>query len=267
MSSRLYGKRILITREEKQAKIFSRKVIEQGGIPVEVPLLKISCRDGQEEMISYLQNEHFGWLFFTSVNGVHCFFRLLDHYNVDKRTFAGSNIAAVGHKTASALDEHGFQTNFIPSVYSAETMTREFRLSDAQTDEPILLIRGNKSRNTLPDWFKEQGIRFVPLEVYETGCNFAATDELNAQLEQNKLDFITFTSPSSVEAFMTMKKPECTTDAQIACIGTTTGDRAREFGLHNLLIPDEFTIDGMLDNISSYIKQKGSIDDDRDLGI
>ncbi len=222
-------------------------MLEIGGIPVEVPLLKITCKAGQDEIRTLQGNEHFSWLFFTSVNGVHCFFQLLDYYGIDKKVLVRSKFAAVGHKTAGALEKYGFQTDFIPSVYSAETMTNEFSLSNVYTDGPILLIRGNRSRNVLPDWFREKGIQFTQLEVYETGRNVSVKDELNHQLQQNNLDIITFTSPSSVEAFMDMKETNITADVLIACIGTTTGERAQDFGLRNLLIPDEFTIDGMLE--------------------
>ncbi|TRM12845.1 uroporphyrinogen-III synthase [Lentibacillus cibarius] len=263
MPFQLHGKKILITREEKQAKLFSHKVRKLGGIPIEVPLLQILCKGGREEMELLQRNEQFSWLFFTSVNGVHCFFTLLNHYGAaTEEILAGSKFAAVGHKTARELEKHGFQADFIPSVYSAETMTKEFTLPNTYTDKPILLIRGNRSRNILPDWFKEQGIPFRQMEVYETGFNFAMKDELNRQLQQNKPDIITFTSPSSVEAFMKMKETQDKTDALIACIGTTTEERAMDFGLRNLLIPDEFTIDGMLDKMGSYIEQKGEIDDE-----
>lgn len=48
---------------KKQAKLFSNKVLEIGGIPVEVPLLKITCKAGQDEIRTLQGNEHFSWLF------------------------------------------------------------------------------------------------------------------------------------------------------------------------------------------------------------
>ncbi|WP_343753710.1 uroporphyrinogen-III synthase [Lentibacillus halophilus] len=262
MPPKLYGRNILITREKQQAQIFSDKVLERGGNPSVVPLLTISCKNHQDVMKPLQENTYFSWLFFTSVNGVHCFFQLLNFYNIDKAVLAESKLAAVGQKTAKALDEYGYQVDFIPSVYNAETMRNEFNYSNTHTDEHILLIKGNRSRRVLPDWFKEQGIPFEQMEVYETARNDASKDELNRQLRYNHPDIITFTSPSSVDAFMTLKETAISVNATIACIGTTTGERALDFGFRCPVVPNEFTIDGMLDQIGQYIEQKGWMDDE-----
>ncbi|WP_010531139.1 uroporphyrinogen-III synthase [Lentibacillus jeotgali] len=257
MALPLKNKRILITREEKQAKDFARKILQFGGIPVEVPLLKISCK--RDEGIKELSQspELFRWLFFTSANGVHCFFQLLKEEGINYNFLTGSKFAAVGCKTAHALENYGFQADFIPSTYSAEAMTHEFFVAYSRIEEPVLVIRGNKSRDILPCWLKEKGTRFETVEVYETGARFSKKDELNAILEQDNLDVLTFTSPSSIDAFMEMKEEQIRYLPPIVCIGTTTKDRASEWGLTHLLVPEEFTIDGMMTIMEEYFEQKG----------
>ncbi|QKY69593.1 uroporphyrinogen-III synthase [Lentibacillus sp. CBA3610] len=257
MAAPLGGQKVLITREKKQAKEFARKVSQYGGIPVEVPLLKISCKY-DEDVINLIQNQRQNkWLFFTSANGVDCFFQILNDYHVDQGLFSEAKFAVVGRKTARALESYGYRADFMPTTYNAETMTNEFFAGYAYMEEPVLLVRGNWSRNELPDWFQEHGIQFQTLEVYETGYHFAMKEKLNAILTQNDLDVITFTSPSSVDAFMKMKETKLNYNLPIACIGTTTEKRASEAGFVNLLVPDEFTIDGMLARMGDYFEQKG----------
>ncbi|HLR62618.1 MAG TPA: uroporphyrinogen-III synthase [Lentibacillus sp.] len=253
----LKDRRILITREEKQAKEFTYKVLQSGGISVEVPLLKISCKCDEAIRQLSQNRELFRWLFFTSANGVHCFFQLLKESDINHNFLAESKFAAVGHKTAHALEGYGCHAEFIPSTYTAEAITNEFFAEYAQIEEPVLIIRGNRSRSILPLWLKEQGIRFETVEVYETSVRFSENDKLNAVLKQQNLDAITFTSPSSVDAFMEMKEKQYVHFPPIVCIGTTTEVRASEWGLTNLLVPEEFTIDGMMILMEEYFEQKG----------
>lgn len=257
MVSPLHGKKVLITREQKQAKEFSHNVSKYGGIPVEVPLLKITCKHDKDFLWQIKKQTQYKWVFFTSANGVHCFFQILNEHHGDHDVFSETKFAVVGRKTARALEGYDQRADFMPTTYSAETMTEEFFTVFSTMEEPVLVVRGNWSRNILPDWFRDQGIRFQVLEVYETDVHSAVKDQLNTILTQNIPDIITFTSPSSVDAFMKMKEKEVSHDMPIACIGTTTEKRAYEAGFSNLLVPDEFTIDGMLARIAEYFEQKG----------
>lgn len=257
MSVTLHEKRILITREENQAKEFSEKIIQYGGKPVEIPLLKISCKDEPENK-QLLQNlHHYNWIFFTSANGVACFFNLISQYRWSRKVLENIRFATVGHKTAQILESYGYKSDFIPSVYNADAMVTEFAEKFTVIDEPLLIVRGNKSREILPDWFAKHKIRFDAIEVYETMDNIRVKDELNHLLNKNKLDFITFTSPSAVEAFIKMNGSQIPKNQVYVCIGTTTKQRAFELGIINTIAPELFTIDGMLERMSDYIAGKG----------
>ncbi|WP_099158669.1 uroporphyrinogen-III synthase [Virgibacillus ndiopensis] len=256
MAASLHGKKILITREEHQAKVFSKKVLQFGGIPIEVPLLKISCKDGfyNNQLLRNLQQ--YKWIFFTSVNGVNCFFELLKT-NYVFHDFINYQVAAVGEKTEEALQKHGVSVDFIPSTYNAEMMAKEFLFAYPFAG-PVLLVRGNRSRDVLPVEFRKKYITFDTIEVYETTYNYQSSNKLNDLFIDPTIDFITFTSPSTVEAFIDLinsdenlinaKKTVC------VCIGTTTEQKANELGFINTIIPNHFTIDEMLNRMMNYIK-------------
>lgn len=253
MSISLHGKKVLITREEKQAKEFSSKVLAYGGTPVEVPLLKISCKEQDENKRIFPNINRYEWLFFTSANGVNCFFQLAKRYQTDTAILKYKRLAAVGHKTEDALKKFGFVADFVPTTYNADTMANEF-LSRYTVSDPILLVRGNRSRDVLPIEFSKHGMVYDSVRVYEMAYNYQVTDCLNATLRENTFDFITFTSPSTVDAFAEMTA--ISGQETCVCIGTTTKRRARELGFTSILTPEEFTIDGMLLCISNYIAQE-----------
>lgn len=254
MSTSLHGKAVLITREKHQAKEFTEKVLQHGGNPIEVPLLNVSCKDYEANREIFHTLHSYQWLFFTSANGVKCFFQLAKKYQIDTDILKKKQFAVVGHKTGNVLKRFGFTADFIPSTYNADVMASEF-LKNSRKIGPVLLVRGNRSRDVLPIEFMMHGLSFHSLEVYETTYNFKMADRLNEVLSKEQFDFITFTSPSTVEAFTEMavksEKRVC------VCIGTTTEIRARELGFTAIITPKEFTIDGMILCMSDYIALKG----------
>ncbi|WP_188453496.1 uroporphyrinogen-III synthase [Virgibacillus oceani] len=257
MAASLHGKKVLITREENQAKVFSEKVLQCGGTPIEIPLIKISCKSCIQNNQLVRNLHQYKWIFFTSANGVNCFFELLKRNGIPNKSLK-CQVAAVGHKTAEALQQYGVPADFIPSAYNADVMSREFLIAYPTADR-VLFVRGNRSRDVLPDVFLKKNIRFDMIEVYETDYNYQSAVRLNDILLETDFDFITFTSPSTVEAFINlMNDADCIEKAKktiCVCIGTTTEQKANEMGFNNTIIPNHFTIDDMLAAMTDYIKK------------
>ncbi|MUV39416.1 Uroporphyrinogen-III synthase [Lentibacillus sp. JNUCC-1] len=254
MTGPLAGKTVLITREKKQASTFSRCIKLQGGHPVEVPLLKINCTNPIDTNTSMVDFKQYDWLFFTSANGVHCF--LNSAQREGHADFSNVRLAAVGPKTDQALRQYGYQAEFIPSVYNADVMAKEF-LPVAGRPKRILLVQGNWSRDVLPNFFEEHAIHFDTLIAYQTSINYESRELLNHVLEQKKVDFLTFTSPSTLNAFVEMAETanyDKSWDVCV-CIGTTTEQAALANGFTHILTPAEFTIDGMLEEMIAYTER------------
>src|SRR5699024_6255426 len=90
--------------------------------------------------------------------------------------------------------------------------------------------------------------------VYETSTNHDSKKSLNDSLHYNDIDYIAFTSPSTVDAFFSLiKNREQIVGKKVVCIGTTTARKAIERGLSNVLVPEDFTIEGMIMTISDHI--------------
>lgn len=252
--------RILVTREKSQAQSFSREIALRGGIPIEVPLLKISCQYFKGDNPIWKRIETYEWLFFTSANGVHCFFKQLNEKSISFNKLTHSYIAAVGHKTENALKEYGFTADFIPTVYDADTLAREFFTRFPEIEGPFLLIRGNKSLELLPKVFRMKNIAFDAITTYETKPYIAMKNTLLSILKENNIDILTFASPSALDVFVDLGGLDyIRADVPVACIGTTTEKRAIELGLINTIVPNEFTIEGLIEIIEQH---KSLIDND-----
>lgn len=258
MSNSLLQAKVLVTREETQAKAFSKLIAVHNGIPVEVPLLHIQCTDYPENEPIWGRLSSYTWLFFTSANGVNCFLNQMKLKDIPISYLYNKKIAAVGHKTENELKLKNIQADFIPTVYDADTMASEFMAKYPTETGPFLLIRGNRSRDILPVVFAETEISYDSLEVYETTVNVYAADLLKQTLKTTVFDYITFTSPTSIEYFMEFKGTQYLSNSQqIVCIGTTTEKKAREFGFQHILVPTEFTIEGMIKVMIEDVKIGG----------
>ncbi|WP_121639624.1 uroporphyrinogen-III synthase [Virgibacillus sp. Bac330] len=253
MSLPLDGKRILVTREQDKATDFAKKITDLGGEPVQVPLINITCkRPINGDFAQQLSNCN--WIFFTSGNGVSCFFQFVKHDAVALENVVQTKIAVVGNKTDHKLKEiTGRSADFVPSSFDAETMAEEF-LSQYPTDDHFLLVRGNLSRHVLPERFKQSNKTFTMLEVYETHKNVKVKPLLQCAITNTQIHYITFTSPSTVEAFVDLIGVRNV--APCVCIGTTTEQRAKELGFTKVLTAKDFTINGMIDCIKQDVMKR-----------
>lgn len=244
----LQGKNILITREKSQANEFASLIKEYGGNPIKVPLLHITCRKQEtvEEINAKLPS--FEWIFFTSAHGVTCFFETYGsrHY------FPKIKFATVGHKTEVALKKYGYEATFIPSTYNAQVMSEEFFAYYPNANH-ILLIRGNISRKLLVNELTKKEIDFDTLVVYDTSAFLSMKAMLLHVLTAEQVDYLTFTSPSTVRAFMEMVQghPQLSDFLQMpaVCIGTTTEKAAIEYQFKHTFVPHMFTIESMVETM------------------
>lgn len=253
----LQGKEILITREAKQARIFSQKVLQHGGTPVEVPLLKIVCTERDEDKLVLQTLSKYQWIFFTSANGVACFMQLAKKQQIPLNLLAEKKYAVVGNKTEKVLNTYKLQADFMPAVYNADNMAETF-LAQFPDPGPLLLVRGNRSREVLPNRFADNEVNFDTIEVYASQYNEQAFANLQVVFMKHRFDFLTFTSPSTIDAFIKAKGMDLLKDESICvCIGSTTERRAKEAGFKYILTPAHFTIEGMLKSMQDYVTRKG----------
>lgn len=251
--SKLRGKNVLVTRDAKGAEVFAKQLKAYGASPIVTPLLEIKCLEKETRKQMLPNIDTFEWVFFTSKNGVDCFLK--------NRQWAMDlnkcHIAAVGRKTAQALEEVGYTVHFMPSLFNAEVMAEEF-LTKYKTTHSVLFVRGTLSSSILLDAFEQANRSFHCVEVYETRINSRIKGYLQMQLKEYKIDYLTFTSPSTVNAFIQLM--ECSEEFKslpAICIGTTTETIAIQHGFTNTIIPTAFTIEGMLQTMLTHSQEKG----------
>lgn len=250
MEKPLQGERILITREETKAAKMAKKVTRLGGSPVIVPMIEINFLKNPGDISILKRLSSFSWVFMTSANGVDGFFQLLRKQNI--KLPEELKIGIVGNKTEKALHRYGCVASFVPATFDALAMAKEF-IAFYTSDKPVLLIRGNLSRPTLPEKLEEEQITYEALEVYETTYCMESKQKLNQEI--STVDYITFTSPSTVEAFIQLAEYIPNTATYI-CIGRTTEEKAKQSGIPDVYTSTPYTTDAMLDLIAKIVNER-----------
>lgn len=257
----LFGRRILVTRARAQARELSQKIEELGGEALEFPVIRIVPPAQVEPLDAALQElSSFQWVLFTSVNGVKFFFQRMQQLKIDIRKMTGK-VAAVGPKTAEALEEKGIQVDLIPQEYVAESLL-EALLPLIQSGDRVLLPRANIARNLLPKELSQAGCEVVDVDAYDTCGTGEDGEEVVHFLAEGRLHVLTFTSSSTVHYFVkAMEKAredwrDLLSRTQIACIGPITKKTAESYGLHVDIVATSYTISGLVEALTQLPEPK-----------
>jgi uroporphyrinogen-III synthase len=248
----LTGKCVMVTRERSQAKEIVERIEALGGEAFAFPLLKMIPPHDMtlvDEAIHSLGA--YDWVIFTSVNGVRSFCERMDRLGIDMTVFT-ARVAAVGPKTAAALEERGVQVEVIPSDFVAEGLLASLR-SRLLAGQRVLLPRADIARKLLPDELREMGLEVTEVDVYQTVIDAEKAPEAAKRLQQGEIDVILFTSSSTVTHFVQAMSawitPGWLDQVKVACIGPITAETARKLDLQVDVVAQEYTIDGLLDAI------------------
>jgi len=246
----LFGKRVLITRPNGQADEFAARLWEIGAEPLLAPTIAIEPPDDRTAALAAVREvRKYGWIVFTSVNGVEAFFARLAELGRDTRALADVRVAAIGPKTAESLGQRGVRADLVPARFMSEEVAAGLRERTAPGDR-ILLYRAQEARDVLPATLGAHGRIVDVVAAYKT--IFRRDPSIAAQAQA--ADIWTFTSASTVHAFA-QNVPELlalSTAKCIACIGPITAEAARACGLRTDVVALEYTIDGLIEALEAF---------------
>jgi uroporphyrinogen-III synthase len=252
LGENLHGLRVLITRPRHQSMEFASKLQALGAEPVLFPVIEIHpIEDSTALDRALLKMSCYDWIIFTSVNGVQAVLERLSLLGIPGLP-NDLLCAAIGPKTAAALEMHGRQPDLIPAEYVAEALLPG--LGDLR-GKWVLLPRADLARPALAQAIREAGGAAHEIAVYRTLP--AEPDSQGLEALQSGVDVVTFTSSSTVRSFLYLVHQagldplDLPGHPRFACIGPITAQTAAEEGLPVDLIAGEFTTDGLLEALQS----------------
>jgi uroporphyrinogen III methyltransferase/synthase len=255
----LFGRRIVVTRAREQASDFRAKLEELGASCIEFPTIEVVPPPSWaplDEAISVLSD--YDWIIFTSVNGVKSFLGRLQAAGKDARDLHGIRLAAIGPKTAEALETVMLKPDLVPSEYRAEAILEGLEGHSVETKR-FLMPRAMVAREILPEKLRQRGATVDVVPAYQTVLPDRDAPKIRSLLTDGRIDCITFTSSSTVSNFFELVGKEefeaCKERVAVACIGPITAETAAGFGLKTSIMPSEYTIGGLVESLVDYFKK------------
>ncbi|EKD36518.1 MAG: hypothetical protein ACD_75C01479G0005 [uncultured bacterium] len=255
----LFGKKIIVTRTREQASDLVAGLEEHGANCLEFSTINIKPVNSYEVLDGELERlNEYHWILFTSLNGVKYFFERLYAKGMDARDLKGPALATVGKSTADLLLKYGVNADLIPSTFTGEGLA-ESLLDQGVEGRNILIPRALQGREILPETLRGAGAQVTVAPVYQNCPAEGDKELLRAELEEGRVDMITFTSSSTVRNFLAMIDVESQEDlkkllagVKIAAIGPITGKTVTDSGLRVDVQPDKHTIPEMISAIVNY---------------
>ncbi len=250
----LIGQRVLVTRTREQASVLSAGLRALGAKPIELPTILVAPPEDWKPLDQAIASvQDYGWIIFTSVNGVRFFWDRLSIAGADARALAGVKLAAIGPGTAGELAARGLRVDYVPSEYVAEAIAAGLEGVDGQR---VLLPRADIARPALADLLRDRGAQVVDVTAYRTLQPQIDADELRDLLAP--ITVATFTSSSTVRNLTAMAQragvhlPAALRSATIACIGPVTAETAQQLDLPVHVVAETHTINGLIQALIHY---------------
>lgn len=257
----LFGRTVVVTRAREQASESAALFARKGAHVIQFPTITISPLRDYGELDEAVANlSRYGWLVFTSVNGVRFFRERLHALKLDARALHGVKVAAIGPATAKAVEAMGVYADLVPSSYVAEGVA-EAMLKLGMKGQRVLLPRAREAREVLPEALRAAGAEVDVITAYENVPSEENREEVMKALEEGRLDCVTFGSSSTVRNFLAsipMETLQKHPEVRFAAIGPVTAKTMHEMGMNVDIQPEQFTIPALVDAVCSAFARQGA---------
>jgi uroporphyrinogen III methyltransferase/synthase len=240
----LFNKNIGITRPKKQNSSLVKEIRGLGGKPIELPTIKVEKINQLALETAIEKLSDYSWLIFTSVNAVEIFFEKLDEMALDVRALGPMKVAVVGNSTKNKLRDYGIKADLIPKEYTGQSLGK-LLVKELNPSAKILIPRSIKGKKKMIKILEEKAI-IDDLPIYDL-----IQSEIDNQLLDRSLDYITFTSPSTFYNFSNQVKRSYLENTKIISIGPITSKAIRNEGFKVYREAINYTIDGLVESLRS----------------
>jgi len=259
----LFGRRVLVTRPKHQAAEMVRKLERLGAVPFVLPTLEIRPAPDPaavDAVLARLRSD-FDWVVFTSANGVSSIAERLQATGRDLRAFGSVKLAAIGPKTAAALEHLHLKPDIVPaSAFIAEGLVEALR--EAVRGQRVLLVRANRGRDHLPKELAKIAT-VESLAAYEQIDAVDSQSEVYASLRRGEVEFVTLLSSNSARALLgsfeeTLVGRVLRGEMKLIAISPETARVVRELGFPVAGEATTYTADGVIDAIGRVVSSSSA---------
>lgn len=254
----LINKNIVLVSGESSSDKNAEKFENEGANLLAIPAICIKEKN-YDKLINLLSGKiRFDIIILSSANAADTFFRYLDKAGL--RPDSKTKIAVTGNKTGEAVMRWGYKPDFIPATFSAEGLLSLLRTGKLAGSN-ILIPKSSIGRNELAEGLKASGAEVFTADIYDTVLPDAGSIEASRTILSGFNEDITiFTSPSAFNNFLKILNIKDAKNhfknKKTAVIGITTKTALENAGIIPDVVPDEFTIEGIIKKLKDYYDGK-----------
>jgi uroporphyrinogen III methyltransferase/synthase len=258
---RLNGRVFAITRAREQSVEITTVIESYGGKVVHCPTIEIVAPDSWGGVDRAIEGfEKYDWVIFTSANAVRFFLnRFKDKPSTNiGRLFSKKKVGAIGPATRRSIEEAGLAVDFVAEESVAEGLLKAIKdhldPEESLRGKCFLIPRARFARDVIPEELSKLGAVVDAVEAYQTIKPDVDCAHIISLFERRAIDAITFTSPSTIVNFAALVSPhslpELLRHTVVGCIGPVTTAKARELGLDEIVQPENYDAQSLIEAIA-----------------
>lgn len=259
----LFGRRIVVTRSHEQARDLCERLEALGAHAIEAPTFRLGPPDDPEAVERAAASaDSYDWIVFQSANAVGRFMGTLLRGPRDVRVLGRVSLCAIGPSTADRLGSFGLKADIVlPEFGAADGIGEAIDAKRATAGQRVLLVRPDHLRDVLAADLMRRGASVTDLVAYRTipeSPDSEAAQRLYRMLLDGAIDAVTFTSATGVRRFAELFGREQAADllhaTLVVSIGPVTAAAAAEFGIGTSIMPETYTVDGLIDAVVRHFR-------------
>lgn len=241
MSKPLEGRVILVTRPREQAELFAARLRDLGADAIAAPTIELEGPEPGgplDAVVEEAARGQFKWVVFTSASGVRVWSERAAALGVG---LPDARVAVVGDSTAAALAAQGIEVDLVPDPFTTEALGAAFSRGKGR----VLLARADIATEELEAALRSKGWEPVRVDAYRVHAATAVPEPARSALERQAVDAVVFTSPSTVEGYLSIAVAARRPPA--VCIGPVTASTAERVGFEVAAVAQPHTDDGLVE--------------------
>ena len=157
-----------------------------------------------------------------------------------------------------AINTLKLNVDLVPKNFTAEGLIATFKKTKVKKSR-IFIPRAAMARDTLVKELRSMGNTVKEIKIYDTVLPSKDNKkEIQNRIYRQKVDYITFTSSSTVDNFFKYVSPariKNQKNISYVCIGPITAKTLRKYQIKPTLICNKYTIDNLIKEIVKFNKK------------
>ena len=229
----LAGVRVLVTRPRESSSRLAAMLRKDGADVLEVPAIRVVPRTDSclwTGLAQGIREHRYDWLVFTSPSGVRIFMDQMTG-ELDVRELAGIRIAVIGQGSEKELQRYAIKADFVPSVYDGQTLGRELAGICRQGDRMLIPRAAIGNHELIRELEQGPDLVIEDCPIYDTCYETMDTVDVPQLIKEGEIDYVMFTSASTVRGFAEAVPDVDYRQVQAICIGPQTRAAASALGM------------------------------------